>query len=383
MPLVDYDLTRNELVNEDDTVTISVKAENSTTSNIIQHSKDLKIKSTAVTESIEAESLIEAISRENIETGKYEIKVSEETYNLQVYEFNENMTIDISTEFGTEEDVATATEYAQNIIAIKVNGDLNINEGTTLTPHASKNGYGGPKGMFIYCTGTLTNNGTITMTARGAKAEGQNVYLFKNNDNTYEYVPKEGGAGGTTVCNVAGIKGEDGIGRQTGGGGSGSASSNKWSGAGAKETSYSGGTSGGCSRNIDGAGDFIGTAGSENGGAGGTCRYNAFPGVGNPSGGTAGLIIIYADDIINNNNITSVGTKPGQYYNDNVNAGGSSGGGSINIFYKNTFQNTKDIIANGGDSLYGRSGNGGAGGTGSISIGKISNGTYESIFTNY
>ena len=59
------------------------------------------------------------------------------------------------------------------------------------------------------------------------------------------------------------------------------------------------------------------------------------------------------------------------------------GGGSINIFYKNTFQNTKDIIANGGDSLYGRSGNGGAGGTGSISIGKISNGTYESIFTNY
>ena len=42
------------------------------------------------------------------------------------------------------------------------------------------NGYGGPKGMFIYCTGTITNNGTIDMTARGAKAVGQNVYLWKN-----------------------------------------------------------------------------------------------------------------------------------------------------------------------------------------------------------
>ena len=31
--------------------------------------------------------------------------------------------------------------------------------------------FGGPKGMIVYCTGTLINNGTISMTARGAKAE--------------------------------------------------------------------------------------------------------------------------------------------------------------------------------------------------------------------
>ena len=54
--------------------------------------------------------------------------------------------------------------------------------------------------MYIYCIGTLTNNGTISMTARGAKAEGQNVYLFKNLDGTYEYVPKEGGSGGKGVA---------------------------------------------------------------------------------------------------------------------------------------------------------------------------------------
>ena len=50
--------------------------------------------------------------------------------------------------------------------------------------------------MIVYCTGTLINNGTISMTARGAKAEGQNVYLFKNLDGSFEYVPAVGGAGG-------------------------------------------------------------------------------------------------------------------------------------------------------------------------------------------
>ena len=31
-------------------------------------------------------------------------------------------------------------------------------------------GMGGPKGMFVYCTEDLTNNGIISMTARGARA---------------------------------------------------------------------------------------------------------------------------------------------------------------------------------------------------------------------
>ena len=37
------------------------------------------------------------------------------------------------------------------------------------------------------------------MTARGAKAEGQNVYLFKKMDDSFEYVQKEGGVGGGSV----------------------------------------------------------------------------------------------------------------------------------------------------------------------------------------
>ena len=139
------------------------------------------------------------------------------------------------------------------MIVLKVNGDLTIDDGTTLTAYASKDGYGGPKGMTIYCTGTLTNNGTIDMTARGAKAVGQNVYLFKNADNTYEYVPAVGADGGKSVGGYAidsdGNDGINGINRQTGGGGSGSCYQGRYttsySGAGAKGTSYSGGTGGG------------------------------------------------------------------------------------------------------------------------------------------
>ena len=154
----------------------------------------------------------------------------------------------IRDRFGTEKDVATSSEYAKNMIVIKVNGDLTIEDGVTLTAYASKNGYGGPKGMTIYCTGTITNNGTIDMTARGAKAEGQNVYLWKNMDNSYEFVPKVGAAGGNSVVGgvTNGIAGQNATNRQTGGGGSGAArhfaGDAGVSGAGTNGTSYSGGT---------------------------------------------------------------------------------------------------------------------------------------------
>ncbi|MCI8641386.1 MAG: hypothetical protein HFJ59_05925, partial [Clostridia bacterium] len=52
------------------------------------------------------------------------------------------------------------------------------------------------KGMFIYVEEELTNNGTIDMTSKGAEVVGQNVYLWKNEDETYEYVPAEGATGG-------------------------------------------------------------------------------------------------------------------------------------------------------------------------------------------
>ena len=197
--LVDYDLVTNNLINEDNTVTISAKIENPTNKNIVTISKKYSVNTNSTTNSYEAESILDVLKNEEINTGLYNLTVKDEKYNLRVYSFDGNLNIKTNTTFGTEEDVATASEYAKNMIVLKVNGDLTIDEGTTLTAYASKDGYGGPKGMTIYCTGTLTNNGTIDMTARGAKAVGQNVYLFKNADNTYEYVPAVGADGGKSV----------------------------------------------------------------------------------------------------------------------------------------------------------------------------------------
>ena len=59
--------------------------------------------------------------------------------------------------------------------------------------------------MYIHVSGTLTNNGTISMTARGTyNQKGENVYLWKNLDNTFEYVSAVGETGST------GPKGEQG-----------------------------------------------------------------------------------------------------------------------------------------------------------------------------
>ncbi len=81
-------------------------------------------------------------------------------------------------------------------------------------------------------------------------------------------------------------------------------------------------------------------------------------GAGNPGGktnsgtngqtGTGGLLIIYADKIDNSNGtIESVGTSGGSGYKA---CGGSSGGGSVNIFYKTEFIGDENINVNGGSA---------------------------------
>lgn len=71
----------------------------------------------------------------------------------------------------------------------------------------------------------------------------------------------------------------------------------------------------------------------------------------------------------------------GACYDDQT--GGSSGGGTINIFYKDSYNNSGIIKAEKGLRTNGRLTSGGAGGTGSISVGQILNGTYVSTYTNY
>lgn len=110
-------------------------------------------------------------------------------------------------------------DYAQNAVVLKINGNLTIKEGVTLA--SIKNGsYGGPKGFFVYCTGNIKNDGIISMNYRGAYASGENVYLYKNSNGTFEFVPKIGSLGGKGISrNSNGItfggKGMDAVGRGT------------------------------------------------------------------------------------------------------------------------------------------------------------------------
>ena len=345
-----------------------------------------------------------------------------ETYSLHVVVYNGDMVlngvnvydgielVDNVYEVGDKtKDVATESNDAKNTVILKVNGNLTINNNITLTACKSGQGYGGPKGMIIYCTGDVINNGTISMTARGARAVGQNVYLWENSDGTFEYVPAIGADGGASVLSngkekpIPGNAGTDAVIRQTGGGASGGAQNgdeakSTYSGTGASGTSYSGGSGGGgCSHNSRGGIKYGGNAG-KNGGTGGLgngyrastswVNRKAGGGAGNPGGysglnglgnaqeeksddGTGGLLVIYTKNIYNNGTIESNGSKAVDYGHVQ---GGSSGGGSINIFYQEANESTGSINANGGEAI----GNYGAcGGNGSISIGKIQEGTYK------
>ena len=258
-------------------------------------------------------------------SGNYNVEIEDEKYNFNVIVVNKNLVLDgenlvegaILTnnvyEFGDKNnDVATATSEAKNMVVLKVNGNLTINENITVTSCKSDTGYGGPKGMLIYSSGTLTNNGTISMTARGAKAQGQNVYLWKNEDSSYEYIPAVGAAGGIGAklsgygdgAHVNGNNGSSAIEkRQTGGGGSGSVISYTYSsvispksGNGSHGTSYSGGTGGGTVVFTMDKGDSLNANANldaENyGGKGGIAVTNrkdieytiCYGGVGNPGG---------------------------------------------------------------------------------------------------
>ena len=309
---------------------------------------------------------------------------------------------------------------------------INVENGTILTPPKRC------KGLIIYDRGVLSNFGTISMYARGCVAEGQNIYLTDT-----EFVPAVGGAGGAalrtagTQNGVSGVpnysngqKGKDGTNRGTGGGGSGSIRNYvavMTSGAGAAGTSYSGGSGGGAAAADRGTGGAA-LSGSPNGGKGGNARHSgmtdantqngvnsgstngwgqgATGGQGNPAGanvcshaewytpiqdeGTGGLLIIFCKNLYNKGKITadgvpakyititkwtgSQGTGGAQY------TGGSSGGGSVNIFCDTMYRGAKlgAITANGGKSQ--NSGTnvstvGGAGGNGSISI------DYKSFYT--
>lgn len=134
--------------------------------------------------------------------GYYQLKVNEVTYNLHMYYYEGDQTWNENKTFGDENDVGAENRKATNMVVVKVAGNLDIGSGVTVEPYHTD--YGGPKGFLVYCTGTLTNKGTI-QNNHGAKTEGEDVYLWRNEDTTYEYIPASGASGGEGYPNASGL----------------------------------------------------------------------------------------------------------------------------------------------------------------------------------
>ena len=280
---------------------------------------------------------------------------------------------------------------------IIVGKNLSVAAGTILTPpHRCK-------GIFILDAGTFTNDGTISMTARGAQGTGLDIPLVEG----YQ-IDAVGGAGGAgayakktpsswSYYNGAGNPGKTATGISCAGGGSGSTLSSFYtigtSAVGGTGTSFSGGAgSGGSGFNGNSITQYPSNIGGRGGngmtGGGYTCALAG--GAGNPGGyaydsignywcdayagetGTGGLLVIVANDLINNGSLTSCGSRGGYIQSKNGGggwflhaSGGSSGGGCIVLISNEITQNGSYSVAGGAATpATGYGAAGGAGGTG-------------------
>lgn len=358
------------------------------------------------------QTIYDYLKNEDIPDGYHTLDVNGELIDIEIYNFLDDINY-------FEQPVLGDDAPDERMLILKYHKNLTVNKKIVVTPQVRK------KGMTIYVEGTLINNGTISMTARGAIAEGQNVYLYQNKDGTFEYVPAIGGLGGQATAggaNSHGFKGEGGTIRGTGGGGSGAnwGTNSAPSGRGGRGTSYSGGTGGGGVYHASSRGTHNGEAGSDIGGSGGrgsakgvnTGAYGC-GGVGNNAGrsgwstnsstgfgnvdnpyaenGTGGLLIIFAENIVNNGVIESKGSgiKVNHRHASNhtrISTGGCSGGGSVNLFYKYKYESNGMINVRGGTTVINVTfdwiGLGGDGGIGSVTIQNITDDSKIPILEN-
>lgn len=268
------------------------------------------------------------------------------------------------------------------------------------------------KGLVLFVNGDCVINGTLSMTARGAYAAGDNLaidykkaeFLVSPTDwANYEHrISAAGGTGGAYrtatgpaegILQRAGNTGSSSA-LASGGGGSGgvyaSYGRTATSGAGGDGTSYSGGSgSGGAA--VNNTANRTSSAGGANGGAGsaGACIgasstvRSAGGGAGNNGGapcssyhtgtagsnGTGGLLILVVSGnlYISETGLVSANGMPGGY---GVAGGGSSGGGIVKILHAKGYSNLGTVQANGGIGGNGTA-LGGAGGTGLVSVSQI------------
>jgi hypothetical protein len=244
-----------------------------------------------------------------------------------------------------------------------IDGNLIIDPLTTFTPPVRK--------LFtvLYVTGDLLNNGTISMSARGANHSNlvaNNIYIGdinRSNSLSNIFIGSGGGFGGAgyrytysdNVTRIVGESGKNGFGGGTGGGSTGIfyiRNGTFRTGSGARGTSYSGGAGSGGLYALSSDPTTTGATcnASTNGGPGTygvsltTTRLGG-GGAGNPSGsnsdgsgivesGTGGTLIVIVEGVISGNGVfTSRGVDGNRVSTDGRGSGGGSGGGSISVLY--------------------------------------------------
>ena len=123
----------------------------------------------------------------NVDKGNYlneTIQLGSETIYGDIYIYDD-LILESNTQVGN---IFTGNSIDGNM-QILICDRIQINSGVTLTP---KNRC---KGFTIYAL-EIINNGSISMTKRGASAVGQKINLYKNKDNIMQFVPAVGGSGG-------------------------------------------------------------------------------------------------------------------------------------------------------------------------------------------
>ncbi len=105
-----------------------------------------------------------------------------------------NVEIDGLTKNNTTWSLGKLEDINTNTVVLKVEGDLTLNEGYTLTSIMSSGKY--PKGIFIYCEGSFRNDGILSLRDCFCEALPQNLYLAKMNTGTYVTALASGGTGG-------------------------------------------------------------------------------------------------------------------------------------------------------------------------------------------
>ncbi len=287
---------------------------------------------------------------------------------------------DVTVSSFTNSDWFTVTQDTVSAWVV-VRGNLTINAGQTFIPSNRK--------LFtvLYVTGNLVNNGTISMTARGANHSGigasggattaANIRIGTGTFSavTNPQVPAAGGAGAPSKSNISYNNGSAGLNGGTGGGATGECISGTTASAGSAGTSYSGGCGSG------GALSGTSEAGGANGGKGGNSSGSfSGGGTGNPGGtgqgdgnpspynglsGTGGvLIVIVAGQLSGTGSIQANGV--GVVRPPGSTAGGGSGGGSVTVLF-GTDTSSISPTATGGAGI--ASGSGGAGTARKLAIG--------------